>query len=205
MIKLKRNDKCLCGSGKKYKKCCYLDSAKNADIVRALTIAKTYEEAFTILSEPADIYQLKIELIRMGVEEMEEEISRVIEIEENATLFDLHLQIQDLFDWDNDHLFSFYLGDELFDRENEYSADPFGGELEPSWGRQPKSAVKAELRDLDLQMGSSFWYLFDFGDELVHQVTVEKIREMKPEESGFPKMLESKGDAPPQYGAFDEY
>jgi len=204
MLKIKRNEKCPCGSGKKYKKCCYLDSDKNAEIIRATSIAKTYEEAFTILSKPTEIYQIKIDLIRMGLDEIEEEISRIIEIEDKQTLYDLHLKIQHLFDWDNDHMFSFYLGEELFDRDNEYSANPLGEHIVSSYGKQSKSAAEYELRDLDLPMGFSFWYLFDYGDELVHKVTVEKIREIKPEESGFPKLIDRKGNAPLQYGVFEE-
>jgi len=204
MIKIKRNDKCPCGSGKKYKKCCYLDADKNTEIIRATSIAKTYEEAFTILSKPTEIYQIKIDLIRMGLDEIEEEISRTIEIEDKQTLYDLHINIQDLFDWDNDHMFSFYLGEKLFDRNNEYSANPLGEHMVSSYGKQSKSAAKTELRDLDLPMDFSFWYLFDYGNELVHKVTVEKIREMKPEESGFPKLIVKKGNAPPQYGVFEE-
>ncbi len=80
MIKIRRNDKCPCGSGKKYKKCCYLDPDKNAEILRATSIAK------------------------------------------------------------------------------------------------------------------------DYGDELVHKVTVEKICEMTSKETGFPKLVNKKGIAPPQYG-----
>ncbi|MBW2075796.1 MAG: SEC-C domain-containing protein, partial [Deltaproteobacteria bacterium] len=49
-MKINRNDKCPCGSGKKYKRCCYLDPVKNAEIIRAASIAKTYEEVLTILS-----------------------------------------------------------------------------------------------------------------------------------------------------------
>ena len=60
----------------------------------------------------------------MGLDEIEEEISRIIEIEDKQTLYDLHINIQQLFDWDNDHMFSFYLGEELYDRDNEYSANP---------------------------------------------------------------------------------
>jgi len=203
MLKIKRNDKCLCGSGKKYKKCCYLDSDKNVELIRATSIAKTYDEAFAILSKPTEIYQLKIVLIRMGSDEIEKEISRIIEIEAKQTLYDLHLNIQDLFDWDNDHMFSFYLGDELFDRDNEYSANPLGEHVVSSYGKQSKSATEYELRDLDLPMGFSFWYLFDYGDKLIHKVTVEKMREIKPEESGFPKLINRKGNAPPQYGVFE--
>ena len=194
MLKIKRNDKCPCGSGKKYKKCCYLDSDKNAEIIRATSIAKTYEEAFTILSKPTEIYQIKIDLLRMGLDE----------IEDKQTLYDLHIKIQHLFDWDNDHMFSFYLGEKLFDRDNEYSGNPLGEHIVSSYGKQSKSAAETELRDLDLSMGFSFWYLFDYGDELVHKVTVEKIRKMKPEESGFPKLIDRKGHAPPQYGVFEE-
>ena len=204
MIKIKRNDKCPCGSGKKYKKCCSLDADKNTEIIRATSIAKTYEEAFTILSKPTEIYQIKIDLIRMGLDEIEEEISRTIEIEDKQTLYDLHINIQDLFDWDNDHMFSFYLGEKLFDRDNEYSANPLGEHMVSSYGKQSKSAAKTELRDLDLPMDFSFWYLFDYGNELVHKVTVEKIREMKPEESGFPKLMLKKGSSPLQYGVFQE-
>jgi len=204
MIKINRNDKCPCGSGKKYKRCCYLDSVNNAEIIRATSIAKTYEEVFTILSKPPVIYQMKIDLIRMGLDEIEEEISRVIEIKDKQTLYDLHMNIQNLFEWDNDHMFSFYLGENLFDRDNEYSANPLGEHIDSSYGKQSKSAAETELRDLDLPMNFTFWYLFDYGDELVHKVTVEKIREMKPEENGFPKLTDRKGNAPPQYGIFEE-
>lgn len=199
MIKINRNDKCPCGSGKKYKRCCYLDSVNNAEIIRATSIAKTYEEVFTILSKPPVIYQMKIDLIRMGSGEIEEEISRIIEITDKQTLYDLHMNIQNLFEWDNDHMFSFYLGEKLFDRENEYSANPLGEHIDSSYGKQSKSAAETELRDLDLPMDFTFWYLFDYGDELVHKITVEKIREMKPEETGFPKLINKKGKAPPQY------
>ena len=204
MFKIKRNEKCPCGSDKKYKKCCYLDPDKNAEIKRATSIAKTYAEAVAILSRPTEIYQIKIDLIRMGLDEIEEEISRIIEIEDKQTLFDLHNHIQHLFNWDNDHMFSFYLGEKLYDRDNEYSANPFGEHIVSGFGKQSKSAAKYELRDLNLSMGFSFWYLFDYGSELIHKVTVEKIRELKPEESGFPKLINKKGNAPPQYGVLEE-
>lgn len=203
MLKIKRNDKCPCESGKKYKKCCLINPNKNAEITRALSIAKTYEEVSQIIAEPMKIYQLKVDLIRMGFHEIEDEISRIFEIEGRQTLYDFHLIIQNAFDWDNDHMFSFYLGKELFDRENEYSANPLGEHTVPSFGKPNKSATKTQLRDLDLPVDFSFWYLFDYGDELVHKVTVIKIRKMMPEETGFPKLLNKIGIAPPQYGKME--
>lgn len=204
MKKIKRNDKCPCGSGKKYKKCCYLDSAKNTEIIRATSIAETNEEMVSILTKPTVIYQMKIDLIRMGINEIEEEISRVVEIKDKQTLYDLHMFIQQLFEWDNDHMFSFYLGEKLFDRDNEYSANPLGEHYGSSYGKQSKSAADKELRDLNLPVAFSFWYLFDYGDELVHKITVERIREMESEEKGFPKLIDKIGNVPSQYGVFEE-
>lgn len=167
-------------------------------------MGKTNEEVFSILTKPALIYQIKIDLIRMTFDTIEEEISRVIEVNDKQTLYDLHLAVQNLFGWDNDHMFSFYLGEELFDRANEYSGNPLGEHNNPSFGQSTKSAADTELRDLDLSVDFSFWYLFDYGDELVHKVTVEKIREMVPGENGFPNLIDKTGTPPSQYEDFDD-
>jgi len=102
MVKIQRNDKCPCRSGKKYKKCCLVNSVKNAEIVRATSIAQTYEELYQIITKPMDIYRLKVELIRMGFDEIDTEISRTFIIEGKQTLYDLHINTQNALDWDND-------------------------------------------------------------------------------------------------------
>ena len=38
--KIGRNDKCICGSGKKYKKCCLANIANIANIVKPVTFKK---------------------------------------------------------------------------------------------------------------------------------------------------------------------
>ena len=43
-------------------------------------------------------------------------------------------------------------------------------------------------------------YLFDYGDELVHRVSVEKIREKISGDTDLPKIINKIGNAPPQYG-----
>lgn len=203
MIKITRNDKCPCGSGKKYKKCCLLDYEKEYEVQRAAFMAETYDEVVAILSKPTLVYQMKIDLIRMGSAWIEDEVSRVIAIKDNQSLYDFHRDIQELFDWDNDHMFSFFFGEELYDTDNEYSADPLGEHHYTGFGKPSKSAVDTELRDLNLPLNFSFWYLFDYGADLVHKVTVEKIREMVPEEDGFPKLINKTGDNRPQYPVFD--
>ncbi|MCI5141793.1 MAG: hypothetical protein D3909_08730, partial [Candidatus Electrothrix sp. ATG1] len=61
-MKLRRNDKCPCGSGKKYKKCCYLDDEQNAEILRIAPQAANFDKLAELLSQPIQIYRLKVVL-----------------------------------------------------------------------------------------------------------------------------------------------
>ena len=150
-----------------------------------------------------EVYQLKVVLIRMGFQEIEGEVSRTFEVEGNHTLYDFHLDIQHAFDWDNDHMFSFYLSGKLFDRENEYSANPLGEHTVSGFGTPSKPAATTQIRDLGLTENSSFLYLFDYGDELVHEVKVEKIRDKNDGDKKLPNILTELGTPPPQYGEFE--
>ncbi len=202
-MKLQRNDKCPCGSGKKYKKCCYLDPVKNAEITRAAFTATTWDELVQLLSRPMEVYRLKVVLIRMRFDEIEEEVSRTFEVEGSHTLYNLHMVIQNAFNWDNDHMFSFYFGGKLFDRENEYSGNPLGEHVVSVIGTPSKSAATAQIRDLRLTENSTFLYLFDYGDEFVHEVIVEKIRDKTDGDKKLPNILSELGTPPPQYGEIE--
>ncbi len=202
-MKIERNNKCPCGSGKKYKKCCRLDTAKNAEMNRAAFIAKTWDELIEILSKPIQVYRLKIVLTRMGFNEIKEEVSRTIEVEENHTLYDLHLDIQRAFNWDNAHMFSFYTGGILFDREHEYSGNPSGEHIVSGMGKPSKSAGTTQIRDLVLTKNSTILYLFDYGDELIHEITVEEVNDKNDEDMKLPNTVNASGTPPPQYDEFD--
>ncbi len=199
-MKLQRNDRCPCGSEKKYKKCCNLDQVKNAEIIRAAYSATTWDELVKLLSKPMEIYRLKAILIRMGYHEVEEEVLRTFEVEGNHTLYDLHMDIQYAFNWDNDHMFSFYFGGKLFDRENEYSGNPLGDHVVSGMSTPSKSAATTQIRDLGLTENSTFLYLFDYGDELVHEIIVEKIRDKNDGDKKLPTIISELGTPPPQYG-----
>ncbi len=202
-MKLRRNNKCPCGSGKKYKKCCYLDDEQNAEILRLAPQAANYNELAELLSQPMQIYRLKVVLTRMGFEEIEEEVSRTFEIGCRYSLYDLHLEIQRAFDWDNDHMFSFYFGGKLFDRPNEYSGSPLGEHFASSIGESSKAAAKTQLRDLGLKEENTFLYLFDYGAELVHEVLVEGIRDKEENEKRLPVVVKKVGDTPAQYEDYE--
>ena len=199
MIKISRNDLCPCGSGKKYKKCCWNDEEKSAELLRAASLASSFDQIKEIVNRKMNVYRLKVTLLSMKMIKMEYEVSRIIEIKENSTLYELHLAIQRAFNWDNDHMFSFYLSEDTFDPLKEYSANPFGGHEISFFDDSSKPASEFALRDLDLTIGCKFLYRFDYGDELIHRITVENIRDITDQDNKLPRVVESIGESPDQY------
>ena len=199
MIKIGRNDTCPCGSGRKYKHCCYLDDEKNATLLRAAARAQTHDDIEKILNEHPRVFRLEVRLESLGPRRFDSTISRTFEIEGTDTLDDLHMEIQRGFDWDNDHMYSFFLSDRIWDRQNEYSGNPLGEHMPASFGDISKPAGETEIGDLALEKGSVFKYLFDYGDEIVHNIEIVDIYENENPEAVFPKLIRSIGEAPPQY------
>ena len=199
MIKIGRNDACPCGSGRKYKHCCYLDDEKNAKLLRAAARAQKRDDIEKILNEQPRIFRLEVRLESLRLRRFDSTISRTFEIEGTDSLYDLHMEIQRGFDWDNDHMFSFFLSDRIWDRQSEYSANPQGEHVPSNFGDMSKPAGETEIEDLLLEKGTVFKYLFDYGDEIVHNIKVVEIYENEDLTALFPKLIESVGEAPPQY------
>ena len=201
MFKISRNDLCLCGSRIKYKKCCFLNPDKNNGIERALKSSMTIDEAKKVFSMPILSYRVKVELIDHPAYELVHEVSKTFLITGKETLYDLHMKIQRAFDWDNDHMFSFYIFNKIDDKVFEYSAAPDGEHYVSKW-RDTEPASETEIRDLEFYEGLKFRYLFDYGDKFTHEVSVIKI-EGEAELNNIPfKLLESKGECPSQYGSY---
>ncbi len=97
----------------------------------------------------------------------------VITIGGQHTLADLHDAIQRAFNWDADHLFSFFLSGQPWDAASEYAMrldTPSPG------GQAPGLASTTTCDNLGLQVGQSFLYLFDYGDEHHFDIRVEARR-----------------------------
>lgn len=113
------------------------------------------------------------------------------------------MDIQYAFDWDNDHMFSFYFGGKLFDKKNEYSATPLGDLDTFGMSTSSKLAANTQIRDVGLQAGSTFLYVFDYGNELVHEIIVDRIRDKNDEDKELPTVVSEIGIPPPQYGEIE--
>jgi hypothetical protein len=110
------------------------------------------------------------------------------------TLDSLHELLREAFGWDDPHLYSFWLDGELWgDPASEYTAPE---ELEPG---QRSAAVT--LDGLGLEPGRRIAYVFDFGDSWNVLLTLTEIGAV---DAPLPRILERRGEPPPQYPPFDE-
>jgi hypothetical protein len=113
------------------------------------------------------------------------------------------------FDRDDEHLYSFYFpkpgskGRARIRDAAEYSHPACCEEGGLAFGSSPTDASEATLSSLGLKPRQKFHYLFDFGDEWWHDITVEAVD--APRERGkYPRILEKHGKSPPQYPDYDE-
>ncbi|MBU0684459.1 MAG: hypothetical protein ABIE25_06835 [Thermoplasmatota archaeon] len=137
------------------------------------------------------VYSFKVSLHRR------KDLYRTIAIGANNSLEDLHIAIQEAFDWDADHLYSFFLSGKLWDQDTEYTVldDEFAldYDLPPS-----RDTRKARIRDLGLEVGAKFLYLFDYGDN--HMFAVELIgRGKQVVKDELPTIIDQRGRSPEQY------
>src|SRR5262245_16404123 len=124
------------------------------------------------------------------------DVTCTIGVRDNQTLEHVHRGLRRAFNWDDDHLYSFWLSGVPWDGpETEFTAP---NELEMSEAR----SADIRLRDLDLEVGRPIAYVFDFGDEW--RVLLHLRQRVAPEPGArYPKVLRRNGEAPRQY-AFDD-
>lgn len=122
-------------------------------------------------------------------------VSRTIAVRSDQTLEHLHNALQAAFEWDDDHLYSFWLSGKFWDRaESEYST--------PGWCRQGQRSAHTRLERVGLAVGQKLAYIFDFGDEWRVRLTLSKVG---PADDGtYPRVVASRGEAPPQYPDYED-
>ncbi len=110
---------------------------------------------------------------------------RTIRVPASITLYELHLVLQRIFDWDDYHLHRFTIAG------RGYTSDP-----EADWGGADADDLDVRLDEL-LRPGSVFDYLYDFGDNWQIRITVGDMLEPDPVRPRF-DLLAGAGDAPPE-------
>lgn len=119
-------------------------------------------------------------------------VVRVIRMNMSDTLYTLHLMIQEAVQFDNDHLFMFYVGHGLFTQSYTISDAITSGE--------EMDAEDTALGELELCKGTKFSYLFDFGDMWWFDIKVLDIIDTIVAK---PVIIKEVNPAPEQYPFYD--
>ncbi len=137
-------------------------------------------------------------------------IWRRIALPGDQTLDDLHEAVFEAFDRFDEHLYSFFFPRSkakatprsLMRNAVQYTAPLACGDgifADP----EQRNAAEASLASLKLKPKQKFYYLFDFGDEWWHEITVESV-DAQAEKGDYPRVLDSRGVSPPQYPDYDD-
>jgi hypothetical protein len=133
-------------------------------------------------------------------------IWRNIAVRGDQTLDDLHEAIYDAFDRYDEHLYSFYFPlpgakkSRRFSMRDglEYASPNTCEDDGPFSDPDLLNAAKTKISSLKLKPKQVFNYLFDYGDEWWHEITVVEV-DAAQEKGKYPRVLESRGKSPPQY------
>jgi Plasmid pRiA4b ORF-3-like protein len=131
-------------------------------------------------------------------------VSRTIQIRGDQTLEDLHHAIFDAFGRSDHHMYEFQFGKGPMDSKAPRYVLPGAFETDTGEENPPAGRVdRARIDSLGLEVGRSFGYWFDFGDDWWHQINVEAIEDKVPC-GKFPGVTKRVGKSPPQYAEEDE-
>jgi hypothetical protein len=182
-VKVGRNDPCPCDSGNKFKKCCSDNAGEKKVSKKSNVIKVDFPQHGKKQTVPAPLYQLKVEL-----QDTKPPIWRRIQVPGDITLEQLHGVIQLCMGWTDCHLHQFLI-------ERVCYSLPDDDEL---WqASRPKNEAKYTLQDLEKKILPGFQYIYDFGDDWMHQITVEKI--LPPEDSKTsPVLIAGRRACPPE-------
>lgn len=116
------------------------------------------------------------------------DISRVFKVNETEDLFSLHQIIQIVMGWESAHLFEFTFQERriglVHDEDDGWESDE---DLE--------DCESVTLKDLDLKIKDKLMYVYDFGDDWMHQL---QVIEITAEELDNPVCLKGERSCPPE-------
>lgn len=111
--------------------------------------------------------------------------SKTIEVREDLSLRQLHKCIQEIVEFDDDHLYEFYLGKNP--RNKAYSV-----------------SKTTKLNELYPLTGYKLYYLFDFGDSWLFQIKKSRKKMLEEQNKKYPYLVGSTGVNPEQYPDYEE-
>ena len=139
-----------------------------------------------------ELYTLAITLPLYSGLACNHEWERIIEIPETSSLYGLHLYIQKIVGFDNDHMYTFFAGRSHTNKKIQYSdsaANPFDS------GRYGNVL----LNQVYPIKGLKLYYIFDLNDNWVFEIRKSRKRKIAQENTQYPRVIQQTGDNPDQY------
>ena len=136
---------------------------------------------------------------------------RIIAARPGMSLHEFGIVVLNAFDFDYDHLFGFYDNVKRYYSSKvryehpesiEYAKDDWGGFGTRKVDKQVHNMDDHPISDIFTRRNKKWLMLFDYGDEWMFWLSLEKKVEIIQGEE-FPKIIESKYDAPEQYPDFE--
>ncbi len=172
-----------------------------------ITLAKKTETTPKAVSEKKDSTSIRLFTFRVALRH-KATIWRDIAITEKSSFEDFHDCIFEAFERYDDHMWSFFLppSNTATLTIPRYGYPKAGREISicPEESGMGGASVfdghKARLGKFITLPAMKFAYLFDYGDEWWHTITLRKTEEISSTESRkYPKIVETHGKAPSQY------
>jgi Plasmid pRiA4b ORF-3-like protein len=113
---------------------------------------------------------------------------RKLSIPDTFTFEDFHLAIQVAFGWDDQHEFQF--------SPNGWNSLPVITFTSEESDDDDIDASECTLGEIFTEVDQTYTYIYDFGDDWIHEITVENITEGGEEETV--ELLGGKGKCPPE-------
>lgn len=159
----------------------------------------------THMHKKIKMYRFKVSLVGYHHQPIKY-LHRIIDISANAYFSALHDIIFEAFDRFDEHLYKFYLTrqqeknpNNLFNCQEEVVLP----DDIPKKGTNSHFVNAYTIGDADLQEKEFMYYWFDYGDDWIHRIRVEKIfyieNEHPDEEMYYYDIVKKVGESPPQY------
>ncbi len=162
-------------------------------VARSMHVLTT-TEALAPLPTPSRTPSAKIYQMRVALAHADPPIWRRILVPGDYSLAALHLVIQMAMGWLNYHLHEFTIDGVRYGQPN-----PAYDDMLPM-----EDHALARIDDV-ADEGDTFTYVYDFGDDWVHAVTVERILEPRPDQP-YPACTDGRNACPPEdVGSFPGY
>ena len=143
------------------------------------------------------IITLRIECVRGWY--LEDECIRIVEIDDESSLYGLHEVIQDAVDFGRDHPFEFYTAN---------SSSPWARKNwlteENEWQAKESDFCQIRLRNIYPLGRRKLYYLFDFGDKWTFEIRKARSGKAPQPDAKYPRVIEAIGPNPQQYPRWEE-